>query len=398
MKKAYAVIGAGFGDEGKGLMTDYFCRRGGSVINIRSNGGAQAGHTVCTAGGKRHIFSHIGSGSFAGADTYLSGYFILNPMLFSKELQILGADAGRIFIDRQCIITLPCDMLLNQFAENMRGNDRHGSCGVGIFETIVRSRDSRYRLVFGDILKADRNAVRSAMHKIHAEYCIRRADELGITGAVRAELTDMLANANLTEHCIDDLFAMAAVCAAADAQLIEEYDTAVFEGAQGLMLDQNRADYFPHLTPSNTGMQNIRAILDRLEPRDTEICYVTRSFYTRHGAGRFDTESKDIADAYGLYDRTNEPNAFQGVFRYGWFDLPAFTGSLALDRKYAAAGERIAVAVTHLDMTGGMLLCPEERLRPEELADRTGADMLYQVSGETAEDVVCQPAAEEATA
>ncbi len=98
-----------------------------------------------------------------------------------------------------------------------------------------------------------------------------------------------------------------------------------------------------------------------------------------------------MADAYGLYDRTNAPNAFQGIFRYSWFDLPAFTGSLALDRKYAAAGERIAVAVTHLDMTGGMLLCPEERQRPEELADRTGADMLYQVSSETAADMVCQP-------
>ena len=46
MKKAYAVIGANFGDEGKGLMTDLFCRLGDNVINIRSNGGAQAGHTV----------------------------------------------------------------------------------------------------------------------------------------------------------------------------------------------------------------------------------------------------------------------------------------------------------------------------------------------------------------
>ena len=85
MKKAYAVIGANFGDEGKGLMTDLFCRTDSSVINIRSNGGAQAGHTVCTSDGKRHIFSHIGSGSFAGADTYLSEFFILNPMLFSRE-------------------------------------------------------------------------------------------------------------------------------------------------------------------------------------------------------------------------------------------------------------------------------------------------------------------------
>ena len=74
MKRAYAVIGANFGDEGKGLMTDLFCRLGGSVINIRSNGGAQAGHTVCTRDGKRHVFSHIGSGSFAGADSICGSF------------------------------------------------------------------------------------------------------------------------------------------------------------------------------------------------------------------------------------------------------------------------------------------------------------------------------------
>lgn len=392
MKKAYSVIGANFGDEGKGLMTDYFCRTGGSVINIRSNGGAQAGHTVCTADGKRHIFSHIGSGSFAGADTYLSGYFILNPMLFSKEMHILGKDIGKIFIDRRCRVTLPCDMLLNQFAETMRGSSRHGSCGVGIFETVVRSRDKRYRLDYGDVLKAGRAAVRRAIQRIHAEYCPRRAEELGITGAAKAELTDMLANAILTENYIDDLYDMAAMCFVTDEQIIEEYDTAVFEGAQGLMLDQNRTDYFPNLTPSNTGMQNIRAILDRLEKRETEICYVTRSFFTRHGAGRFDTESKAMADAYGLTDKTNAPNAFQGVFRYGWFDLPAFQESLAQDQQHIAAGECISVAVTHLDMTGGMLLCPSGTLSPEELAARISAAALYKISGETAADVICQPA------
>lgn len=76
------------------------------------------------------------------------------------------------------------------------------------------------------------------------------------------------------------------------------------------MLDQYREDYFSHLTPSSTGMKNIRAILDRLEKRDTEVCYVTRSFFTRHGAGRFDTESKEIAKHFGLYDNTNAPNEF----------------------------------------------------------------------------------------
>ena len=393
MKKAFAVIGANFGDEGKGLMTDFFCRTSDSVLNIRSNGGAQAGHTVCTADGKRHVFSHFGAGSFAGADTYLSGYFILNPMLFSKERLALGNVPGTVFIDRRCRVTLPCDMLLNQFAETIRGNDRHGSCGVGLFETIVRSRDARYRLDYDFVRRTDRNTVKHMMLKIHAEYCMQRAGKLGITGAAKAELQELLTNENLTEHYLDDLYDMAAMCTDADEQIIEAYDTAVFEGAQGLMLDQNRTDYFPNLTPSNTGMQNIRAILDKLEKRETEVCYVTRSFFTRHGAGRFDTEAKAAADEYGLFDKTNAPNEFQGVFRYGWFDLAAFTHSLALDSAFTAADETISVAVTHLDMTDGMVICPDKKLHPAFLADAAGADVLYQISGETAADVQRQPAA-----
>ena len=390
MKKAYAVIGANFGDEGKGLMTDFFCRTDSSVINIRSNGGAQAGHTVCTRDSKRHIFSHIGSGSFSGADTYLSGYFILNPMLFSRELKQLGNDTGNIFIDRRCRVTLPCDMLLNQFAETMRGNNRHGSCGVGIFETIVRSRDNRYAFDYDYVLKNGRNAVKGMINRITAEYCRKRAAERGISGNAEKKLLEMLANDMLTENYLDDLYAMAAFCRHADERIIEEYDTAVFEGAQGLMLDQNRKDYFPHLTPSDTGMKNIRAILDKLEKRETEICYVTRSFFTRHGAGRFDTESETIAEEYGLYDKTNAPNEFQGTFRYGWFDLPEFMASLALDRKYITEGERTAIAVTHLDMTDGMVICPTGKLAPEDIAYMAMADILYKVSGETADNVVCQ--------
>ena len=387
MKKAYAVIGANFGDEGKGLMTDKFCRQGGSVINVRTNGGAQAGHTVCTSDGKRHVFSHIGSGCFAGADTYLSEFFILNPMLFSKETAVLGGKIGNIFIDGRCMVTLPCDMLLNQFAETARGTSRHGSCGVGIFETIVRNRYKRFAFDYDYAVNAGRKALTGLVNFINIEYCPKRAEELGITGEAKAELMDILRNDMLTENYLDDLYAMMKACYEVDEQIIEGYDTAVFEGAQGLMLDQDRADYFPNLTPSNTGMKNIRTILDRLEQRDTEICYVTRSFFTRHGAGRFDTESKEIVERYGLYDRTNAPNEFQGNFRYGWFDIPEFTTSIAIDRKYVRDGERISLAVTHLDMTDGMVICENGRVTAERIAEIIGADGLYKVSGETAEDV-----------
>ena len=85
MTNIIAVIGAGYGDEGKGLFTDYFANQHNDSIICRSNGGAQAGHTVVTPNGIRHVFSHLGAGSFSDKPTFLSEHFICNPLLFKKE-------------------------------------------------------------------------------------------------------------------------------------------------------------------------------------------------------------------------------------------------------------------------------------------------------------------------
>ena len=89
---AYAVIGANFGDEGKGLATDALAAdlmsRGLDPVVVRSNGGAQAGHTVETQG-RRHVFHHVGSGAFPGARTHLSRFFVAHPALLQRELQEL---------------------------------------------------------------------------------------------------------------------------------------------------------------------------------------------------------------------------------------------------------------------------------------------------------------------
>ncbi|MBR0141949.1 MAG: adenylosuccinate synthetase [Ruminococcus sp.] len=388
MKKAYAVIGANFGDEGKGLMTDYFCRNNANTINIRTNGGAQAGHTVCTAKGERHVFSHIGAGYFAGADTYLSEFFIVNPMLFSKEKNILGDLKQKIFTDERCRLTLPCDMLLNQFAERIRDEKRHGSCGTGIFETITRCEIPENRILYGEIKDIPDYIPELAekIKNINQGYCLERAENLGITRENSPEFFELLENENITLNYINDLFEMRKICRVCDEKIIENYETAVFEGAQGLLLDRDRKDYFPHLTPTNTGMKNIRDILNRLEKRDVEICYVTRSYFTRHGAGRFDTECKALKEIYNLYDSTNVTNEFQGNFRYGWFDLPEFMNSLKIDGKYAEK-DKISIAVTHLDMTDGMVVCPTGKLMPEDIAYMARAIKVYKSFGETAEDI-----------
>ena len=91
-KTAYAVLGASYGDECKGLTTDYLCSKTkGPVTVIRFNGGAQAGHTVQAPNGTRHVFHHFSSGSMLGAQTYLGQHFVCNPILFHEErAKLLG--------------------------------------------------------------------------------------------------------------------------------------------------------------------------------------------------------------------------------------------------------------------------------------------------------------------
>ncbi|MGN0606814.1 MAG: adenylosuccinate synthetase [Oscillospiraceae bacterium] len=400
MKRAYAVIGANFGDEGKGLMTDYFCRKhNDKVLNIRYNGGAQAGHTVVTADGKRHVFSHIGAGTFSVADTYLSEFFTINPMLFMKEYESLYNQYGlspKVIVSKNAPVTLPCDILINQFAEKSRGNKRHGSCGMGINETVIRSKNDKFRVRFGDIsfLEYPRNISRvisemaAAIRNINKLYVPHRLEELGITNPPD-EFYELLNNENIIYNYIDDFMNMYRICRNFynDDSIINEYDTIVFEGAQGLLLDRDRNDYFPNLTPSNTGMKNIRSILDKFPDTDTEVCYVTRSYFTRHGAGKFISEYQELAEKYQLSDKTNHTNEYQGYFRYGYFDTAEFMKSIEFDRTYLKDSYKTSLCVTHLDETDGKILCRNENISADDLQAITGMGKLYKSYSEIADNI-----------
>jgi adenylosuccinate synthase len=141
MKKIDVVIGAGYGDEGKGLMTDYLTgqqEKPSDTVVVRFNGGAQAGHTVqndkC-----RHVFKHYSSGTLHGATTCLSRFFVVNPLLWAEEYEALyrksvwqrSLKGQRLLIDARAHVSTPYDMLYNQIIELSRGAARHGSCGVG---------------------------------------------------------------------------------------------------------------------------------------------------------------------------------------------------------------------------------------------------------------------------
>ncbi|HYR11216.1 MAG TPA: adenylosuccinate synthetase [Longimicrobium sp.] len=355
MKQARVVIGASFGDEGKGLMTDYFARAQGGrgTLVARFNGGAQAGHTVVVDAGTRHVFSHFGAGTLAGAGTLLTRHFIANPMVFGREhgaLVRLGV-SPRVRIDPRALITTPYDMLINEMVETTRGAGRHGSVGLGINETVTRSEAPDFHLSVG-MARRDPGAVRAALGRILNEWVPRRVATLGI-GAEYERRKAIVTSGTLVENwlLVLDEF-LRDVQVRADLDVLREHERVVFEGAQGLALDQSRGT-FPHVTRSNTGVRNVVELMNELPPARLAVTYATRAYVTRHGAGPLEGELEGKPFP-GVYDLTNVPHDFQGPLRYALLDVDAlgrrirddFADAALLERSF---GARIGVAVTCLD-------------------------------------------------
>lgn len=130
---------------------------------------------------------------------------------------------------------------------------------------------------------------------------------------------------------------------------MSDYNCMVFEGGQGLLLDRNNREYYPHLTPSNTGIENPLNIISGLNSTlDIEVCYVTRTYLTRHGDGRLDGECEKSEINPDMQDLTNVPNSHQGALRYAKLDEDSLKERILNDfspmRKY---GAKISLAVMH---------------------------------------------------
>jgi adenylosuccinate synthase len=138
------------------------------------NGGAQAGHTVMRDG-MRHVFGHFGAGSLQGATTYLSKFFVVNPMLFVKEHSelITKGVMPKVIIDGDCIVTTPYDMLMNQLLEAMRGANRHGSCGVGFGETIDRAEKAPSSTLYARDLQNVAHLLQGIDREVNVHYMTR---------------------------------------------------------------------------------------------------------------------------------------------------------------------------------------------------------------------------------
>lgn len=380
-----AVIGAHYGDEGKGLVVDRLARDLANPWVVRFNGGAQAGHTVTLADGRRHVFSHFGAGTFAGAPTYLSRFFVANPYLFLREAEELRAAgvAPRVVLDPHSPLTTPYEVLVNRAIEEARGPRRHGSCGVGFGETLEREENGPS--ITASLLD-DVDTLRVRLDRLRMEHVPRRLASLDV--AIGAETQADLRDPSVAEQFIETVLDFRRQIELAGAEVCGARPI-VFEGAQGLLLDQTLGA-FPNVTRSHTGLPNIVALAHELGFDAVEVFYTLRSYVTRHGAGPLAHELP--AQPYaGIIDPTNRPNPFQGTLRFALSDPAASTDVIGQDRtRVAATGVSItsSLAVTCLDQLDGPVRCAGGDLDPDSfvaaIAGPIGAGRILLSHGPTA--------------
>lgn len=324
--KARAVIGANFGDEGKGLLVDYFCGKGLAEVVVRYSGGANAGHTVVTPEGDRHVFRQVGSGAFLGVPTFLSEYVAVDPLALMLELRQLSELGVKpeIYASPECLVTTFADILINRRMEDQRGDGRHGSTGMGFSETIERSQVPELRITMADLFSGG-----AGLETKIAEICDRYA---------RFRTGKPIDDPEMARSFLRCAQKLPEVVFPAG---IGQCKDPVFEGSQGLLLDMDNKDSFPHVTRSNTGLKNVRALCARAGITDIEPYYVSRTYLTRHGAGPLPGEDPTLWFA----DDTNTENDWQGKIRFAPLDTSGLLRRICRD---AAPGGAFLL-VTHCD-------------------------------------------------
>ena len=313
---AEVVIGANYGDEGKGLVTEFLCLSKDKTVVALANGGCQRGHTVTDRRFGRHVFHHFGSGTFRNSPTCFCGEYLLNPMQFVREYGELEAVGIKpvSYRDAWCDFQLPIDIYLNRLLEKSRGDERHGSVGCGIWESVKRIRSGEW-LTFSEFAKLGHNAKIDYVKKGQRYALDLRLAE---TGLEPDGMSDLFLSDGMVRHFIQDCEFMSGACWQVESAFcIPDANHIVFEQGQGLALDQFYGkDDVDHTTPSYTGLIGIAEYMNTLGYSGKVVAnYVTRSYTTRHGAGPFPEENASIS----FPDETNMPNEWQGTMRFGAF-------------------------------------------------------------------------------
>lgn len=315
------VLGLTFGDEGKGVTTQWLCMQaqkyGRTPLVIRFNGGAQAAHTI-NLNGEEHICSTYGSGVLLGVPTFLAKDFYFDPVSAYNEYQTLQDKNPILLIHPDCRIVTPYDVIVGV---NNTKVIKDGSCGKGIYQTFKRYNTAEFNSLIPH--KEQEDDLRMYLFQVRNFYQVEKNDEL------------------------EDLFVKSMrnlPCTVVTEPPTETQTELVYEGAQGLLLDMDYG-FYPHVTPSHTGLDNIP--LEHLQ--GANIYLVTRTYTTRHGNG-YSPKHKLLWDVSGKHE-TNVNNEYQGEFKVGMLELGLI--HRAIDRHHLEVWQKKHHLQYHLMVTHG---------------------------------------------
>jgi adenylosuccinate synthase len=331
------VVGAQWGDEGKGKIVDWLSNRADVVV--RFQGGHNAGHTL-VVGNKTYKLSLLPSGVVQGKPSVIGNGVVVDPWALLSEIEKITAQGVKItpdiliLADNACLI-LPVHRDLDGAREAAAGANKIGTTGRGIGPA-YEDKVGRRAIRVADL--ADPDALTGKIERLLAHH-----------GALRMglHLPDVDADALLAEllEVAPKILPYAQPAWRVLDAAVKDGSRVLFEGAQGALLDVDHGTY-PYVTSSNT-VAGQAAAGSGLGPRSTGyVLGIVKAYTTRVGEGPFPSELFDD-NGRRLGERGHEFGTVTGrPRRCGWFDA-------ALVRQSVAVNGIDGVALTKLDVLDG---------------------------------------------
>ena len=338
MAKSLVVIGAQWGDEGKGKIIDILTEKADLVV--RFQGGHNAGHTL-VIDGEKTVLHLIPSGIFNDAKCLIGNGVVLHLPTIIKEIEYLeskGIDVqSKLMISSQCPLILPSHIAIDEAREKSLGKNAIGTTGRGIgpvYEDKVARRAVHVMDLFEEDLFRSKLTSLTTYHNFLLEK-LYESEGTDLEGTYK----DWMSHFNKIKNLIVDSSEIV-------NNLKSQGSNILFEGAQGSMLDIDQGTY-PFVTSSNT-LSGAASLGSGSGPLDIDgVLGITKAYATRVGSGPFPTE---IEDDYGKHmakvgvefgATTGRPR------RCGWLDLVAL-------RKAVNINSISHLCITKIDVLDGL--------------------------------------------
>jgi len=366
------VIGAQWGDEGKGKVIDWLANR--AEVVVRFQGGNNAGHTI-VVGNKTYKLSLLPSGVIQGKLSIIGNGVVVDPWSLLDEItraqgQGLGINPDNLILAENATLVLPLHRDLDGAREARAGAGKIGTTGRGIGPA-YEDKVGRRAIRFADL--ADREALEVKIERLLAHHGALRAG-LGLPEARPEEILAQL------EELAPRILPYVKPAWRVLGDAIKEGQRVLFEGAQATLLDVDHGTY-PYVTSSNTVAGQAAAGAGVGPTAGGYVLGIVKAYTTRVGEGPFPTELNDETGRL-LGERGHEFGTVTGrPRRCGWFDA-------VLVRQSIAVGGIQGAVLTKLDILDGfktLKVCVGYRLRgetidylPAGLRDQAAIEPIYE--------------------